>query len=75
MAVACPCPETWVWGSTLQGKSRHGKRHVKKKNIWWVEGHTHTRTHARTHARSGSDREKDTDEGGVFEEHNRVAGS
>ena len=41
MAVACPCPETWVWGSTLQQRAcraRAGKRHVKKIKNWWVEG-------------------------------------
>jgi len=41
MAVACPCPETWVWGSTLQQRAcraRAGTRHVKKIKNWWVEG-------------------------------------
>ena len=32
MAVACPCPETWVWGSTLH-QSLQGKRYVKKIQI------------------------------------------
>jgi len=39
MAVACPCPETWVWGSTLhQGacRARAGKASAMKENKnWW----------------------------------------